>query len=136
MFAVVIHIGVLDGSLCLEYRCFKCCLETEMILSYSDIHRLINLGYKLDEFSYFDGNYWRLKNVKGRCYFLSNDGRCSVYEYRPQGCRAYPIIVTESEKEIKCTIDDYCPLTNMLTLDELREGCKKLIKLFKEIGEF
>lgn len=127
---------MLNGSLCLKYKCFKCCLETEMVLSYSDLYRIINLGYELDEFSYFDGNYWRLKNSEGKCYFLSTDGRCRIYNYRPKGCRVYPIIIVESEEGIKCVVDNYCPLAEMITLDELNKGCKKLIKLLREIGNF
>lgn len=131
----LILMGLLNGKKCLEYGCFKCCLETEMILSYSDIHRIIKLGYKLDEFAYFDGHYWRLRNNNRRCYFLSNDGRCRIYKHRPKGCMAYPVIIIESEKEIRCGVDDYCPFSNKINLKELRDGCKILIELFRELGE-
>ena len=35
---------------CLEYRCVKCCLNTEMLLSSSDIVRIRGLGFSEDSF--------------------------------------------------------------------------------------
>jgi Fe-S-cluster containining protein len=35
-----------------------------------------------------------LKKKKGRCMFLDNDRRCTVYAARPVTCRTYPLLVT------------------------------------------
>jgi len=37
---------------------------------------------------YIDDGEWHL-NVEARCKFLQDDGRCSMYEYRPQVCRDF-----------------------------------------------
>jgi len=41
------------------------------------------------------------------CYFLNNEGQCSIYEIRPQGCRYYPLIWDLQEHKVIC--DDLCP---------------------------
>ncbi len=127
--------SILSGVLCLKNNCYKCCLETEMIISLRDITRILEAGYKLSEFLYFDGKNWRLRNVNGRCFFLNTDGTCKIYSIRPLGCRAYPVILVESNKEVKCGVDDYCPFSQEITDRELVDGCKKLVKLFRELGE-
>lgn len=79
--------------------CYKCCIETEMILTDDDLNRIENLGYNKNQFC-LDPNetdgYWQLRNknsILGNiCYFLSNEGKCTIYENRPQGCQIYPLI--------------------------------------------
>lgn len=93
--------------------CYKCCIETEMILTDDDLNRIENLGYDKNEFCLdpkeTDG-YWQLRNKKSilgnTCYFLSNQGKCTIYENRPQGCQIYPLIYDfEFEKPV---IDEDC----------------------------
>ncbi|WP_290900196.1 YkgJ family cysteine cluster protein, partial [Ferroglobus sp.] len=76
---------------CLKINCHKCCEETEMQLSKHDIRRIEKLGYKVDEFSEIKDGVRVLKNVNGKCFFLRN-GKCSIYEFRPFGCKLYPIV--------------------------------------------
>ncbi len=124
--------GLLNGTICLKYKCSKCCENTEMILTESDIRRIVKLGYKLKEFAYFDGEYWRLKNVNGKCYFLGEDGRCRIYEHRPLGCIAYPIVKING----KCAPDfEVCPYAKYATETEIKMGCKILKRIFKELRE-
>ena len=56
-------------------------------------------------------NRHRLKNkeVKDRmqCFFLDQQGECSIYEIRPKGCQYYPIIWDMNIQE--AITDDYCP---------------------------
>ncbi|MHA1608664.1 MAG: YkgJ family cysteine cluster protein [Candidatus Njordarchaeales archaeon] len=125
--------GLLDGKICLEKKCYKCCLRTEMILTIGDIYRLLRKGFKIFEFAYYDGEYWRLRNIGERCVFLNNDGLCKIYPDRPLGCRAYPIVMGE---KYKCVPDDeICPHISLLSREELQEGCKILQNFFKELGE-
>ena len=126
--------GLLDGKICLKMRCYKCCLDTQMILTPSDIERISQkTGLKREDFAWFDGKYWRLKNVYGHCIFLDPiTGRCKIYEIRPLGCQAYPVI----EKNGICVPDyTYCPYAHLLSRKELIEGCKILRKIFKELKE-
>ena len=97
----------------------------------SDIERISKLGYSVKEFAYFDGKFWRLRNVNGRCYFLTKDGLCKIYEDRPKGCRAYPIILIEGE----CKPDfEICPYADKLTISEVIYGCKLIREIYWETG--
>ena len=103
-----------------------------MILTPSDIERIRKLGYRINEFAFFDGKYWRLKNVDGRCFFLNSNGLCSIYENRPLGCRAYPIIFVDN----KCVPDfEICPYAVYISDDEIYKGCVILKEIFEELGE-
>jgi len=92
---------------CLEHGCVKCCLKTKMLLSSSDIVRIRGLGFSEDFFivEKDDGNR-QLKNLSGRCVF-HNGQRCTIYDYRPEGCRLYPAIFDEDLGETD--LDSYCP---------------------------
>ncbi len=94
---------------CLFRDCHQCCLETEMLLTTDDLAKLIDAGYSPEDFCYTpreaDG-FWQLKNVDGRCYFLSESGKCTVYPIRPEGCRLYPLILTLDTNEV--VVDDDC----------------------------
>jgi len=87
--------------------CHRCCVETEMILLREDIDRILSLGYSRSYFVAKKGPFHVLRNVGGRCVFLRGDGRCSIYPYRPLGCRAYPLVFDEGRGPL---IDDLCPL--------------------------
>ena len=94
---------------CNFHDCFKCCLETEMILTQDDLQLIENQGFDRKDFcltrAQADG-FWQLKNVNGRCFFLSKAGRCSIYEFRPKGCRFYPLIVDLELNQV--VVDDDC----------------------------
>ena len=77
--------------------CGKCCLETEMILSQRDIKLILsNFPNPIREEDFTLKNFedqYQLKNKKGHCVFLEPTQKfCKIYEYRPQGCRFYPLI--------------------------------------------
>ena len=91
---------------CLQYRCVKCCLNTEMLLSSSDIRQIRSLGFSENFFIVKKNGNQRLKNLSGRCVF-HNGQRCTIYNYRPEGCRLYPVIFHESMGE--AVLDSYCP---------------------------
>ena len=77
-------------SPCIRHGCHACCLETSMSLSEADIRRLTRIGCNGFFCEDQDGNL-RLRNVDGHCVFLQQ-GRCSVYAQRPEGCVLYPLI--------------------------------------------
>lgn len=91
---------------CLQYRCIKCCLNTEMSLSSSDTVRIKGLGFSENFFIVKRGGYQQLKNSAGRCVF-HNGQRCIIYNDRPEGCRLYPAIFDEDTGE--AVFDCYCP---------------------------
>lgn len=97
------------GVRCKFRDCHNCCLETQMILTKEDLERIQKAGYKKEEFclprSETDG-YWQLKNIEKKCFFLNNDGKCTIYSIRPVGCRVYPLVYEPSEDDI--LIDEDC----------------------------
>jgi hypothetical protein len=100
-----------------------------MILLREDIERLESLGYK-DFYEFRDG-FYRLKNANGRCIFLDPErGICKVYEYRPLGCRIYPLIYDE---EVGVTIDPECPLRERLPKSWIARAAKDLEKFLRRL---
>jgi Fe-S-cluster containining protein len=119
-------------SLC--ENCGKCCLETEMILSQQDIELIKNchpVNLRKQDFVFKSNNdQFQLKNIKGHCVFLDYDSKnCSIYKYRPQGCRFYPLIFDMNEE--KCRLDEDCPKNNLFYEDKknLKITCQNL-KIF------
>jgi Fe-S-cluster containining protein len=79
-----------------------------MPLSERDVSRLESLGYRREEFSRVVGGIRVLATREdGRCFFLGEDGRCAVYEHRPEGCRLYPLVW--SVEGGRATLDPECP---------------------------
>ncbi|MEM1702082.1 MAG: YkgJ family cysteine cluster protein [Desulfurococcaceae archaeon] len=112
-------------------RCTRCCRDTEMVLTYMDIGRLTRLGHK--GFYKFIRGFYRLVNIDGHCIFLDpSSGKCVVYEHRPLGCRAYPLIYDERRGIV---IDSYCPLSGKITCNELAKGIKEVVRVLREIAD-
>ena len=94
------------NNVCLHYGCTKCCMETEMPLSNSDITRIKDHGFPEDSFILERNGSHHLKNLFGRCIF--HDGkRCTIYSYRPEGCRLYPAVFDENKGKVILHL--YCP---------------------------
>jgi len=102
-----------------------------MILTKEDFKNLLSLGYRPEEFSEYRDGYLRLKNKKGRCFFLNERGSCTVYKNRPVGCRAYPVVY--DVKERKCKIDEECPAGNTVAPEEFLEKCKLVIRALPQL---
>jgi Fe-S-cluster containining protein len=101
-----------DGYICQQNKCHYCCIETEMLLTKKDIQRIVaKTSIPAKEFVTFNEDGFRkLKNKQSnsqlQCFFLDQNGQCSIYEIRPKGCQFYPYIWDLTEHRIK--IDDYC----------------------------
>ncbi len=110
-------------------KCGLCCMGTEMILLPSDISVIKSLGYSVNEFAIYWGGYWRLRNVDGHCYFYDPvSGTCKIYEYRPLGCRIYPVIYVEG---VGPAVDRDCPLADTITPDEWKRGVELIREYIK-----
>ncbi len=91
---------------CLRFGCIKCCLNTEMPLTNSDVLRITRLGFPRDFFVAEKSGEWTLRNSKGRCVF--HDGSfCTIYHRRPQGCTLYPVVLDAERGEV--VLDSVCP---------------------------
>lgn len=113
-------------------KCGKCCLETEMIISIKDIERIIsNLEHVCKEdFGYKNRDgFYQLKNNDGRCIFYNAFYKsCKIYEYRPQGCRLYPLVYHTERK--KCIIDGECPSPEVISF--IKQNKIKLCNILRK----
>ena len=84
-----------------DRKCGKCCIETVVLLSESDINQIKTLGYEKSFFLDYErlGPYRGKPSLKknrknGWCVFLdrNKDGvfSCRIYGSRPDICRKYP----------------------------------------------
>lgn len=79
-----------------------------MPLSEGDMARLEALGHARDDFSILDDEWVpQLRVVDGACFFLGADGKCTVYNDRPEGCRLYPLVWDRDAGRV--IRDDFCP---------------------------
>ena len=90
---------------CVDHDCHICCLKTRMTLTEADVARLESAGHR-DFFCVNDDHDLQLVNVDDHCIFLV-DGRCSVRDDRPGGCRLYPLILDLSVDRV--VLDAACP---------------------------
>jgi hypothetical protein len=113
-------------------ECGVCCTNTEMFLSKSDIKlifkkiRLKNLNLKDFTIKNKIGLY-QLKNINEMCFFYNkNSKKCSIYNFRPKGCRFYPLIYDIDKKN--CVFDKDCPKPNLFyeNVNEIKKTCNKI----------
>jgi len=116
----------------------KCCKSTPPALTSEDLTRISNaLGIKKEEFANNKNNYFFVKKRENSndCYFLSDEGECKIYNYRPLDCQLFPVLFkikrVDSSYLIKWYIW-YCPLTDFFTSEFLIEKAKKIIIRYLE----
>ena len=103
-----------------------------MLLTNEDIIRIEAEGYSKIDFCLpkkETEGVNQLKNVKGRCYFLTEKGKCSIYDKRPMGCRVYPLVFELSENDV--IIDDDCREVHWFAKQQYS---KKQITFVKELA--
>jgi Fe-S-cluster containining protein len=103
-----------------------------MLLSSADIKRLESAGVTREKFVRVNKHgYTQLRNNKGYCIFYQTEKqRCSVYGFRPLGCRIYPVIYSEEEGVI---VDDLCPLAGTVSKKEIKSKSEMLLRLLQII---
>ena len=119
------------------HDCGKCCLETEMPLSESDIELIIAnslKNLKQEDFAKKKNeDYFQLKNINGHCFFLDDQSKlCKIYATRPQGCRFYPIIFDFNRDQ--CVFDEECPRTDLFQLMgiEFKQNCNRIKQFIRD----
>ncbi len=85
-----------------------------MTLTEADSQRLEAAGRR-DFYFVNDDHDLQLVNVNGHCIFLV-DGRCSVHDDRPEGCRLYPLILDLSVDRV--VLDRFCPWAREFTFTQ------------------
>jgi Fe-S-cluster containining protein len=99
-----------------------------MSLSVFDVTKILKRGYDLSDFTIKADGGRHLKNIAGRCAFLSEDG-CMIYPYRPEGCKLYPLIYDEELR--KAVMDHLCPFAS--EFDVKKEDITKLKNLLERL---
>ena len=100
----------MKGDACRRLGCSHCCRGTEMPLTRKDIERISGSGKR--DFYHHDTH--QLKNLQGRCFFLTPEGDCTIYDIRPRGCRLYPLIISLPSRQP--LLDEECPHTEEFTI--------------------
>ena len=103
-----------------------------MLLCSEDINKLEKKGYSKDSFLRFDKDgYALLRNRQGCCVFYNKkEQRCSVYAYRPSGCRIYPVILDEDKGIV---VDEICHAQTTISDAEKARRGKRVLSLLKKI---
>jgi Fe-S-cluster containining protein len=132
-------INELDEKEICSIRCgSRCCKSTPPALTSNDIERIKratefnNWYYKIE--SEFGASYAVAKKEKSDdCIFLTKDSLCLIYENRPFDCKLFPFFIKikrESETNFVLKwLAWYCPLTETLGLEKLKEKSKHLVEL-------
>jgi Fe-S-cluster containining protein len=118
------------------FSCGKCCMATEMMLSEQDIGVILDHKEQYiskDEFTVINKEgIYQLRNVDGYCFFFNhNTKKCKIYDFRPQGCRFYPLVYDPIRK--KCIYDQVCPHPKLIYQNSihLKSICNSLKKFLK-----
>jgi Fe-S-cluster containining protein len=119
-----------SGIPCTSHKCVKCCIETRMPLSRSDVDRISKQGYRFKDFVVKWGKERRLRNINGRCVFLREDG-CVIYPFRPEGCRLYPLVFNENTRKVG--VHKLCPYGHEFEVG--RDDVENLTVLFNKLSE-
>lgn len=92
-----------------------------MPLTEADIRRIEALGHRREDFSVLDEDLVpQLRNDGDHCVLLGEDGRCTIYADRPEGCRLYPLVWDRDAGRV--VRDDFCPWNREFPIDPRKEA--------------
>lgn len=117
-------------SVCLTTKCYRCCMNTNMLLSHHDVKTIEGLGYPKDFFLIQKNGWLQLKNNQGRCVFHTTE-QCCIYDHRPEGCKLYPIVYQNDTSQIM--LDNDCPQRHQFELTETAK--QQLIRLLEHLQQ-
>lgn len=97
-----------------------------MPLTEADIARIEEHGFQRAHFSDLDDeNVPQLRNTGEHCVFLNDKGLCGIYEFRPEGCRLYPLVWDRDAGRV--VRDDFCPFNQEFTITPQQEAAVKRV---------
>ena len=102
---------------CVTASCSRCCRDTTMPLTREEAAKIARrTGKDVSAFTWENdqGVLTLLNEASTRaCTFLLTDsaeadapGLCSIYEFRPKGCRMYPVVLNDDDRAV---VDEECP---------------------------
>jgi len=128
-----IYVVEVNCKLIKSKYCGRCCYNTEMPLAKIDIETIRSLSIPERRFVVWKGGLPRLRNIGGSCVFLDKDtNMCTIYPYRPIGCRLYPLVYVSGEG---VTVDRLCPLREQVLKSITEEKKRLLISFLKRLEE-
>ncbi|MGQ9478661.1 MAG: YkgJ family cysteine cluster protein [Thermoproteota archaeon] len=71
-----------------------------------------------------------VEELGGKCVF-NNGEKCLIYEYKPEGCRIYPVVYDEDEDRI--ILDEDCPYRAEFKIS--RKYREKIISLVEKLRD-
>jgi Fe-S-cluster containining protein len=126
-------------KICAEKCGSKCCKSTQPVLSSEDFMRIKLNTDKIDWFEEREENneivrLVRKKRDSNDCIFLTNEGKCEIYKYRPLDCILFPIFLKIKEREprkynIRWLVW-YCPLSENIGINTLKLESRGLVKTY------
>lgn len=87
-----------------------------------------------------EGDEYCIRMVQGRCFFLDRKNRCRIhnqvgYESKPEGCKAFPLHVTQVAGETHVRLSFYCPAVTAQKGKRLQDQMKWVRKTVKSAGD-
>ncbi len=123
-------------EICSKHCGSKCCRSTPPALTKEDAKRIKEKTNNSDWYNSIElkqktAHVVAKKDNTKDCFFLSDEGLCDIYNYRPLDCRLFPFFVkvkkrSENEYDIKWLIW-YCPLTEEMGKEQLKNEAEKLL---------
>jgi len=96
--------------------CGRCCQGWRIPVDQTTVDRLRAHDWGADPFepARAPGEPYRIKLVRGRCFFLDQENRCRIhtelsYEAKPAVCRAFPLTVLEVAGQRYARLSFWCP---------------------------
>ena len=125
-------------EICAKICKSKCCKSTPPALTSEDFNRISKIQKDVKWFINIDEEDPKKKVVskkedKIRCFFLSNEGLCEIYNARPLDCELFPLFfkidkINETEFLLRWYVW-YCPLTESKGIDYLKDEASKKIQM-------
>ena len=82
--------------------CGWCCSKTsKIVVIKEDAERISRvLKQKIEDVFKFDGKEWSIKNAHPCQWWNQKNGRCTIYNIRPQVCRVWPMAINETGQKM------------------------------------
>ncbi|MEO5336310.1 MAG: YkgJ family cysteine cluster protein [Magnetospirillum sp. WYHS-4] len=107
-------IDTLVGRVIICKGCHTCCENSSAFVLSGEVARMEALGVMLQD---FDGVHFIPSAINGRCPMLTGEGRCSIYEDRPIGCRLFPFYLMDRRTHPRqWVVYHFCPKDNQYTV--------------------
>jgi len=99
-----------------------CCKMGGSDFSRKEMQKVIRAGFK-NNFVKINNNHYELKSKKGICPYLAKDNSCKIHKIKPLMCTCWPVCIDLINGKKRFYLA-YCPMTKLLSKDEIKK-CEK-----------